>query len=214
MRTWIDAADRVERELGPVSILVNNAGVVSSGTIAETSAQDWRRTFSVNVDAQYLGTSTFLPRFLERKGRAQILNTSSMGGLMPIPGVGAYCASKFASFGLSLVLREELRGTDVAVSVLTPGTVATGMTSAEATDVRPPGADPDRVGEQVVEAMQAGKFLIPTHGDFEPVLAALHREIEQAFAETDQRHGPDPSVQIMLSGGDPLEEVLRREETV
>ena len=129
---------------------------------------------------------------LERGGRAHVLNTASMGGLMPIPGVGAYCASKFASVGLSMVLREELKGTDISVSVLTPGTVATGM--------NPGGADPDRVGEQVVEALEAKRFLIPTHGDFEPILAGIHREIEQAFADTDDRHGPDPSAQMLFSG--------------
>ncbi|PPI99702.1 SDR family NAD(P)-dependent oxidoreductase [Nocardia nova] len=201
---WADAADRAEAALGPISILVNNAGVISNAPIAQTTPEAWRRNFRVNVEGQFLGTSTFLSRFLERGGRAHILNTASMGGLMPIPGVGAYCASKFASVGLSLVLREELRGTDIGVSVLTPGTVATGMTAAEGAG----GANPDRVGEQVVEALQAKRFLIPTHGDFEPILAKIHREIEQAFADTDDRHGPDPSAQMLLAGVDPLNELL------
>ncbi|MFF0496478.1 SDR family NAD(P)-dependent oxidoreductase [Nocardia aobensis] len=201
---WADAADRAEAALGPISILVNNAGVISSAPIAQTTTEAWRRNFRVNVEGQFLGTSTFLSRFIERGRRAHILNTASMGGLMPIPGVGAYCASKFASVGLSLVLREELRGTDIGVSVLTPGTVATGMTAAEGAG----GANPDRVGEQVVEALQAKRFLIPTHGDFEPILAKIHREIEQAFADTDDRHGPDPSAQMLLAGVDPLNELL------
>ncbi|AHH19208.1 oxidoreductase, SDR family [Nocardia nova SH22a] len=201
---WAGAADRAEEALGPISILVNNAGVISNAPITQTTTDAWRRNFRVNVEGQFLGTTTFLSRFLERGGRAHILNTSSMGGLMPIPGVGAYCASKFASFGLSLVLRDELRDTDVSVSVLTPGTVSTGMTAAEGAG----GANPDRVGEQVVEALQAGRFLIPTHGDFEPILARLHREIEQAFADTDHRHGPDPSAQMLLSGVDPLNALL------
>jgi NAD(P)-dependent dehydrogenase (short-subunit alcohol dehydrogenase family) len=201
---WAGAADRAEEALGPISILVNNAGVISNAPIAQTTSAAWRRNFRINAEGQFLGTSTFLPRFLERGGRAHILNTSSMGGLMPIPGVGAYCASKFASFGLSLVLREELRGTDIGVSVLTPGTVATGMTDAAGAG----GANPDRVGEQVVEALQAKRFLIPTHGDFEPILATLHREIEQTFHDTDDRHGPDPSAQMLLSGVDPLDELL------
>ena len=208
---WAGAADDAEAELGPISILVNNAGVISDGMIAKTTLEAWRHTFRVNAEAPFLGVAGFLPRFLERGGRAHIVTTSSMGGLMPIPGVGAYCASKFASFGFSLVLREELRDTDVDVSVVTPGTVATGMTSAEATATHPAGAHPDRVGEQVVEALQAKRFLIPTHGDFEPILAGLHREIEQSFTDTDQRHGPDPSAQMILSGANPLDEILRRD---
>lgn len=208
---WVGAADAAEAALGPISILINNAGVVSNAAIVDTTTELWHRHFSVNVDGQFFGVRTFLPRFLERGGRAHILNTASMGALMPIPGVGAYCASKFASMGLSMVLREELKATAVDVSVLTPGTVATGMTSAEATGDRPAGANPDRVGEQVVEALQAQRFLIPTHGDYEPILAGLHREIEQAFADTDDRHGPDPSVQLILAGTDPLDDILRRE---
>ncbi|MEV6060947.1 SDR family NAD(P)-dependent oxidoreductase [Nocardia asteroides] len=201
---WNTAADRAEAAIGPISILVNNAGVISSAPIAQTTPEAWRRNFRINAEGQFLGTSTFLPRFLERGGRAHILNTSSMGGLMPIPGVGAYCASKFASFGLSLVLREELRDTDISVSVLTPGTVATGMTAAAGAG----GANPDRVGEQVVEALRDKRFLIPTHGAFEPILARLHREIEQAFRDTDDRHGPDPSAAMLLAGTDPLDAFL------
>jgi len=208
---WADAADRVEAALGPVSILVNNAGVISGAPITETTLESWRRHFRINADGQFLGTSTFLPRFLKRGGRAHLLNTASMAGLMPVPGVGAYSASKFASVGLSLALREELRGTDVVVSVLCPGTVSTGMVSADATGEHPAGANPDRVGEQVVEALEAGRFLIPTHGDFEPIVAELHREIEQAFRDTDDRHGPDPSTQMILGGVDPVDRMLRPE---
>ncbi|QLJ04015.1 SDR family oxidoreductase [Streptomyces sp. NEAU-sy36] len=208
---WTDAADRAEAALGPVSILVNNAGVISAAPLTETTFENWRRHFRVNVDGQFLGTSVFLPRFLERGGRAHILNTASMGGLIPVPGVGAYSASKFASVGLSLALREELRDTGVRVSVLCPGTVATGMTAAGTTSEHPAGADPDRVGEQVVEAMEAGRFFIPTHPDFAPIVTELHREIEQALRETDDRHGPDPSVRMILGGVDPVDKVLRPE---
>ena len=70
--------------------------------------------------------------------------------------MGAYTASKFAGAGLSLTQREELRGTGLVVSVLCPGTVATGTTTAEATAEHPAVAHPDRVGEQVVEALAAG----------------------------------------------------------
>jgi NAD(P)-dependent dehydrogenase (short-subunit alcohol dehydrogenase family) len=208
---WTDAADRAEAALGPVSILVNNAGVISAAPLTETTFENWRRHFRVNVDGQFLGTSAFLPRFLERGGRAHILNTASMGGLMPVPGVGAYSASKFASVGLSLALREELRDTGVRVSVLCPGTVSTGMTAAGTTSEHPAGADPDRVGEQVVEAMEAGRFLIATHPGFAPIVAELHREFEQAIRDTDDRHGPDPSVQMILGGVDPVDKVLRPE---
>ena len=208
---WVEAADRAEAALGPISIVVNNAGIVRNAPLVETSLELWHRSFAINVDGQFLGTNTFLPRILARGGRGHILNTASMGALMPIPGIGAYVASKFASMGYSMVLREELKGTEVGVSVLTPGTVVTGMTAAEGTDVRPAGADPDRVGEQVVEAILAGRFYIPTHSDYDPIVAEIHREIEQAFADTADWHGPDPSVQFLLGGADPVDALLRRD---
>ena len=62
-----------------------------------------------------------LPRFKERGGRCHIVNTASMAGIVPMITVGAYSSAKFASVGLSMVLRDELRGSDIGVSVLCPG---------------------------------------------------------------------------------------------
>jgi hypothetical protein len=66
------------------------------------------------------------------------------------------------------------------------------------------GADPDRVGAQVVEAMQQRRFMIITHREWEPLVTAVHTEIQRAFSECDGRHGPDASVAAMLQGFNPV----------
>ncbi|OHV06195.1 short-chain dehydrogenase [Mycobacterium talmoniae] len=220
---WSAAADRAEEALGPISILCNNAGVNGGGLIDETPLKVWRWIYRINIEAQFIGVSTFLPRFKERAGRAQIVNTASMAGLVPMARAGAYSSSKFASVGFSMVLRDELAGTDIGVSVLCPGTVATRINAtAGAAEAQllgqaintaavegngallAQGADPDRVGEQVVEAMQHRQFLIITHRDWEPLVTRVHTEIARTFREFDNRHGPDHTAQILAQGTSPV----------
>lgn len=216
---WIAAADAAEAALGPISILCNVAGVNGGSTIDETPFEVWRWVQGINSDAHFLAASTFLPRFKSRGTRAHILNTASMSGLVPMAHVGAYTASKFASVGFTSVLREELRGTDVDVSLLLPGTVATRMSfnsgMAEAKRfgheanaevmaanhaLLANGADPDRVGEQVLEAMQQRQFVIVTHKEWGELVRRQHAEIEDAIDAFDGRHGPDKTAQMLVSG--------------
>lgn len=220
---WTAAADRAEEALGPISILVNNAGVNGGSAIDQTPLEIWRWIHRINIDAQFIGVSTFLPRFKARGGRAHITNTASMAGLVPIVTAGAYNSSKFASVGFTRVLREELRGTDIGVSLLCPGSVnsrigETGETGQAKVLGREPnaevieqntamtatGADPNLVGEQVVQAMQDGQFLIITHREWEPLVTGWNREVEATFAEWDGRYGPDVSAQMLVEGANPV----------
>ncbi|MFD5177057.1 SDR family NAD(P)-dependent oxidoreductase [Nocardia sp. NPDC058379] len=220
---WEAAADRAEAALGPISILCNNAGVSGGGPIDRIPLEVWRWVHRINIDAQFIGVSTFLPRFKRRGGRAHIMNTASMAGIVPMVSVGAYVSSKFAAVGFSMVLREEFRGTDVDVSLLCPGTVATRLsTTAEEAQAEllgqevdaeaaaqngallAQGADPDRVGAQVVEAMQDRQFLIITHREWSPLVARVHNEVERAFTEFDGRHGPDATAQLLIDGAEPI----------
>lgn len=220
---WEAAAERAESALGPVSILCNVAGVNGGGTIEETPYQVWRWVMGVNIDAQFLGIDTFLPRFRQRGTRAHILNTASISGLIAMPHVGAYTASKFATVGFTKVLRQELADTNVDVSLLIPGSVATRINytagAAEAAllgremnhDVIEAnqallarGADPDRVGEQVVQAMQAGDAVIVTHREWGELYRAENAEIEEAYDAFDGRHGRDATAQLLLDGTNPV----------
>ena len=220
---WAAAADRAEEVLGPISILCNNAGVTGGGPIDQTSLDVWRWIYRINIEGQFIGVSTFLPRIKRRGGRAHIMNTASMTALLPAAGLGAYSSSKIASVGFSMVLRDELKGSDIGVSVLCPGTVATRINVSAGSEqakqfgnapdaalteqmgaVLAQGANPDKVGEQVLEAMQGKRFYIFTHRDFAPLVRGLYLEVEQAFAEMDDRHGPDPSAMMLVGGQDPL----------
>lgn len=225
---WPQVADRAEAALGPISILCNNAGVSGGGVdgsreIDQTPLEVWRWVYRINVDGQFLGVSTFLPRFKARGGRAHIVNTASMVGLAPITRMAAYSSSKFASVGFSLVLRDELQGSEVGASLLCPGNVATRIaeTSGEAeagllhqtldrdlldrtAAISAQGADPDLVGRQVVEAMQQRQFLIITHREWAPLVEAVHGEIRRAFSEFDGRYGPDMSALALAQGVNPI----------
>ncbi|MBD0419008.1 SDR family oxidoreductase [Streptomyces sp. TRM S81-3] len=221
--SWAAAADLAEEALGPISILCNIAGVNGGGTIEETPLKVWRWVLGVNIDGQFLGVSTFLPRFRSRGTRAHVLNTASVSGLVPMANVGAYSASKFASVGFTMVLREEMRDSNVGVSLLIPGTVATriNFTAGEAEAkllgrqlnrevaeanhaVLAKGADPDRVGEQVVEAVRDGRFVIVTHREWGAFARRIHAEIEDAYEAFDGRHGPDTTAQMLAGGTNPV----------
>jgi NAD(P)-dependent dehydrogenase (short-subunit alcohol dehydrogenase family) len=220
---WHEVADAAEAALGPIAILCNNAGVSVMSEVDQTPLNLWRWVYRINVEGQFLGVSTFLPRFKQRGGRCHIINTASMSGIVPMGRVAAYSSSKFASLGFSMALRQELQGSTIGISVLCPGNVATriavssGEYEAALTGKAPDqavmdgnfalsalGADPDRVGEQVVEAMQDGRFLIYTHREWEPLVAAVHAEIRDAFAACDNRHGPDVSAQAFAKGENPI----------
>lgn len=220
---WTAAADTAEQALGPISILCNNAGANGGGALDETALEVWRWVYKINVEAQFIGLQTFLPRLKKLGTRAHIVNTASMAGIVPMALVGAYSSAKFASFALSMILRTELQGTDVGVSVLCPGTVNTrisessGHGEAKLLGTEPntaaiegnnallaQGADPDAVGRQVLEAIQNNDFLIITHKDWEPLVLSVHDEIQATFRGFDNRHGPDFTAQMLATGVSPV----------
>ena len=220
---WRSAADAAEQALGPISILCNIAGVNGGGTIEDTPFKVWRWVQSVNIDGQFLAAHTFVPRMRARGGRAVILNTASISGLMAMPHVGAYTASKFATVGFTKVLRQELADSDIDVALLIPGSVATRINytagQAEAKllgkemnlevieanhAVLAKGADPDAVGRQVVEALQAGDATIVTHREWGELYRRENAEIEAAYDAFDGRHGPDTTAEMLLAGTNPV----------
>ena len=114
----------VQRDFGRVSLLVNNAGVALYGTFAEISLADMDWLMRINYWGVVHGCKFFLP-LLEREPDARIVNISSVFGLFGPPGQSAYCSSKYAVRGFSECLREELRATNVKVTCVHPGGIAT-----------------------------------------------------------------------------------------
>ncbi|MEU3985693.1 SDR family NAD(P)-dependent oxidoreductase [Streptomyces sp. NPDC026672] len=141
-------ADKVEDELGPVSLLFNNAGLGTRVAVDAMSYESWDFVMGVNLGGVINGLQTFLPRMLERGTTGHIVNTSSAAGLVPEGGGYLYHGSKFAVVGISESLRQELAPHGIGVSVLCPGAVATGIVDNSASLVaRESGGDAPEMKE-------------------------------------------------------------------
>jgi NAD(P)-dependent dehydrogenase (short-subunit alcohol dehydrogenase family) len=121
-----ELAARAERELGPVDVLVNNAGgFVLPHTTLETDRQEWERMISVNLTAPFLLTRRCLPGMIER-GWGRVINIASEVALAPMLGNAvAYTAAKAGLIGFTKQLALEAAGTGVTANVINPGTVST-----------------------------------------------------------------------------------------
>jgi len=126
--TDVDVIDgvvaEVEASIGPVDVLVNNAGYGHEGVMEESPLADLRRQFDVNVFGAVAVIKAFLPYFRARR-RAHIVNITSMGGLVTMPGITYYCGSKFALEGISEALGKELKPFGIAVTAVAPGSFRT-----------------------------------------------------------------------------------------
>lgn len=117
-------AERVRRELGPVRIVVNNAGIGRFAPLADLSLADWDATIATNLRSLYLVTRAFLADLVATAPSA-IVNLASLAGRNGIEGGTAYCASKHAVLGFSKALMLEVRRHNVRVIAVCPGSVAT-----------------------------------------------------------------------------------------
>jgi NAD(P)-dependent dehydrogenase (short-subunit alcohol dehydrogenase family) len=120
-------ARAVETELGPVGIVMNNAGVVLRGALERISLCDWQWCFGINVLGVIRGIHAFLPGMIQRR-RGYIVNTGSMAGLVALTGEGApYIASKFAVVGLTEALALYAHQFGIGVSLVCPAGVRTNL---------------------------------------------------------------------------------------
>jgi 3-oxoacyl-[acyl-carrier protein] reductase len=131
-----------EQQLGPVDVLVNNAGVFVAAPVEKMDTLVFDRVIAVNLRGPFLMSRAVLPGMKSRR-RGHIVNVSSTAGRRGYAGGGAYCASKFGLVGLSEAMMYEARTSDVRVSVVYPSTVATdlvkkaGVTINEKTAIQP-----------------------------------------------------------------------------
>ncbi len=119
-------AETVTRELGPIDILCNNAGVIDTGWVVETTEAQWDTIMDVNVKGVFLCCKAVAPGMVERR-QGRIINTASIAGKRGSARVAAYCASKFAVVGFTQSLAHEMALYNVTVNAVCPGILGTAM---------------------------------------------------------------------------------------
>lgn len=115
----------VRTNLGPVDVLVNNAGIIRVGPLELQTQEDFEEAMQLHFWAPYHAMQAVLPE-MKRRGSGRIVNISSIGGKVPVPHLSAYCASKFALVGLSSAMRTELVKHGIYVMTVCPGLMRTG----------------------------------------------------------------------------------------
>ena len=193
-----DVVEQAEKDHGPVDVLINNAGYGHEGLLEESPLDEMRRQFDVNVFGAVAVAKAFLPRFRERR-RGFIVNVTSMGGMITMPGIAYYCGSKFALQGISEVMRAEMAPFGVHVTALCPGSFRTDWAGRSMVRTERSIDNYDALFDPIREARQAksGKQL----GDPNKLAAAVLSLIESA----------NPPPQLLL-GSDALKFVSARLE--
>jgi NADP-dependent 3-hydroxy acid dehydrogenase YdfG len=151
--------DGAEEQLGPIDVLVNNAGIMPLGPFLEEDDATAQRIMDINVHGVINGMKEQLPRMLAR-GSGHVVNIASQAGKYGFPGGATYCASKAAVINLSRAVRKELRGSGVDISVVSPVAVNTelGLGLAEPRQRQFRKIEPQEVAEAIAETLRVPRF--------------------------------------------------------
>ena len=181
------AADEAERALGPVDLLVNNAGIGMLGTLADAGYDDWDWGLGVNLGGVVNGLQTIVPRMRERGAGGHVVTTSSMAAVIPVPRAVVYVTAKAAVMGLTEAIRPELAEDGIGASVLFPGPVKTNIRESGRTrperftrdsgylaserDLEdrpddPHWMEPIECGRRVLDGVRRNDLFILTHREF------------------------------------------------
>ena len=154
------AVREAERMAGPIDVLVNNAGYGHEGVLEESSMDDLGRQFAANVFGPVAMAKAVLPGMRDRR-RGHIINVTSMGGFITMPGISFYCGSKFALEGISEALGKEVAGFGIRVTTLAPGQFRTDWAGRSMDRTARSIADYDAVMDPIRAARQAKSGLQP-----------------------------------------------------
>jgi NAD(P)-dependent dehydrogenase (short-subunit alcohol dehydrogenase family) len=197
------AVDDAIATFGDIQFLFNNAGVGGGGPMATAKDEAWDWTIGVNLIGVVTGLQSFAPHMLAHGKPSCIVNTASMAGLLGLPGMGPYCASKFAVVAMTESMAVELKDSNIHVAALCPGFVNTQIGNShrnrpyktantpttpeymarakEIAEAIEAGIDADIVGERIIEAVLADELYIFTHPEFSDAVAERHDRIQAAF---------------------------------
>jgi NAD(P)-dependent dehydrogenase (short-subunit alcohol dehydrogenase family) len=180
------AAEETERVFGKVHVLCNNAGIGAFGGVKQMTYADWDWVLDVNLGGVINGVHTFLPRILAHGEGGHIVNTSSIGAVVPMAGGIAYVTAKSAVMGMTEALCAELADDNVGVTLLCPGPTSTNIHEVarlrpakyqdsglreierELAERTPSSAwmDPLAVGERVLDAILRNRLFVMTHNEY------------------------------------------------
>lgn len=192
------AAQETLDVFGKIHVLCNNAGVGGGGNADDPDFEEWDRAIGINLGGVVNGTKIIVPIIKAQDEGGHVVNTSSMAGIVPLPSMGAYSASKYAVRGFTEALRLDLAPHGIGVSCLYPGAVKTALVPVPEDDGDAPAGeegtfirnlwaamrvavDPMDMGRMVVEAIRENRLHILTHSEFLDEVKARHAAIEDAF---------------------------------
>jgi short-subunit dehydrogenase len=164
----------LEDELGPVDILINNAGIMSVGPFLEQDPLLDDRQIDVNLRGVIHGMRAVLPRML-RRDRGHVVNIASAAGRVGVPGISTYSATKHAVVGLTEAVRHECEGSAVRLSYVLPSIVKTELTAGTRRMRYPPPVEAADVAAAVVECLRTGQVdvFVPRFSRISVILPAL-----------------------------------------
>lgn len=155
--SFADFLAQVEERLGPLDVLVNNAGIMPLGKFWEEDDATAHRMVDINLHGVIYGTKLALPGMI-RRNTGHIVNLASQAGKAGFPGGATYCATKHAVVGLSEAVRAELHDTEVEVSVVMPAVVNTELGSGLVESRGVKVSEPEDVAAEIVRALKFPKF--------------------------------------------------------
>jgi NADP-dependent 3-hydroxy acid dehydrogenase YdfG len=157
--SFVACVDGAEEQLGPVDILINNAGIMPIGPFIDEDDATAQRIIDINVHGVILGMKLVLPRMIAR-GSGHVINVASQAGKYGFPGGATYCASKAAVINLSRAVHKELRGTGVELSTVSPVAVNTelGLGLSEPRQRQFRKIEPQQVADAIVETLEVPRF--------------------------------------------------------
>jgi len=169
---YLDAA---EAELGPLDVLVNNAGIMPTGMFADEVDAMTDRMIDINLRGVITGCKLAIARFVER-GSGRVVNVASLAGLLDAPGIVTYCATKSAVITFSRALDRELRDRGSGVSVVLPGVVSTELSAGANYPrwmTRIASVEPAEVARAIVAAAGGGRVQVFVPRSLAAALRAL-----------------------------------------
>jgi NADP-dependent 3-hydroxy acid dehydrogenase YdfG len=149
--------DQVEERLGSLDVLINNAGIMPVGPLAEESDRTARIMVDINVHGVLYGMKLAMPR-MQRRNSGHIVNIASQAGKAGLPGLATYCGTKHFVVGASEAVRAELRETAIEVSCVMPAVVNTELGSGLQDTRGVKKLEPEEVADAIVDALEFPKF--------------------------------------------------------